>query len=230
MNSHDSFSAAGAPLSQGAASGPSLDKTAPAIPAASVPLADFPAPDAPVSAAPIAPPYSTSTASASSGAPSAPASVADEAQAQSLISARNSGANWFFWIVGLSVLNTLISLTGTEWGFSLGAAATQIADVFAGESGSFVGRVFALGFDVLVFGFYVMCGVQAMRGATWAFVLGLVVFALDTLLMAVAQEWIGLALHAWAMFSIFTGLMANNNLKKWQAAQVAANAPHPWSG
>ena len=91
--------------------------------------------------------------------------------------------------------------------------------------------VFALGFDVLVFGFYALCGIQAMRGATWAFVLGLIFFALDTLLMLVTQQWIGLLLHGWAIFSISTGLIANTNLKKLQIAGAGANvASNPWSG
>ncbi len=232
MNNQDSFHSS-------AADGVSLGKApAPAIPAANVPLRDFPAPDAPGSA-PIAQPFGAPAAGISAGnaavpiaAPGAPStgeSVPLPSQADELIGARNSGANWFFWIVGLSVINTLISLTGTDWGFSLGVAATQVADFLAYDGKSALGRVFALGFDVLVFGFYAFCGIQAMRGATWAFVLGLVFFALDTLLMLLMQQWIGLLLHGWAIFSIFTGLIANTNLKKLQLAQ-ANDAPNPWSG
>ena len=216
MNNQDCFHTS-------AVEGVSLGKaSAPAMPSANVPLRDFPAPDAPGSApAPIAQPFAPPAADAAvsiaaPGAPSAGEAVPLPSQAGELIGARNSGANWFFWIVGLSVINTLISLTGTDWGFSLGVAATQVADYLAYDGKSALGRVFALGFDVLVFGFYALCGVQAMRGATWAFVLGLIFFALDTLLMLVMQQWIGLLLHGWAIFSIFTGLIANTNLKKFQ--------------
>ena len=239
MHNQDSFS-------NSANDGVSLNKTsAPAMPAANTPLSDFPAPNtplrdfpapdaiAPIAPAPIAQPFAVAASgaampNAASDAATASESVPLPSQAGELISARNSGANWFFWIVGLSIINTLISLTGTDWGFSLGVAATQIADYFAFEGQSTMGRIFALGFDVLVFGFYALCGVQAMRGATWAFVLGLIFFALDTLLMLLMQQWIGLLLHGWAIFSIFTGLIANTNLRKLQLAPPSA-APNPWS-
>ena len=221
MHPQDSFSAS-------SADGVSLNKAAPAIPAANVPLRDFPAPDAPIAQPFGAPAANAASSRAAPGAPSAGEAVPHPSQAGALMGTRNSGANWFFWIVGLSVINTLISLTGTDWGFSLGVAATQLADYLAYEGKSALGRLFALGFDVLVFGFYALCGIQAMRGATWAFVLGLIFFALDTLLMLATQQWIGLLLHAWAIFSIFTGMIANTNLKKLQLAQANA-APNPWS-
>ena len=151
-----------------------------------------------------------------------------------LVAARNSGANWFFWIVGLSVINTLIALTGNEWGFSLGLGSTLLSDGLAQEaitegSASSV-RFIALGVDLLIFAFYAMCGIKAMRGATWAFWLGLVFFALDTLLMLAVKEWLGVALHAWALISMWSGLSANQKLKRLQMAQQLAGAPTPWSG
>ena len=210
---------------------PSADTPLHDFPAPNTPLRDFPASNAPV---PIAQPFDVAASNvAAPGAPSAGEAAPLPHQAAELMAARNSGANWFFWIVGLSIINTLISLTGTDWGFSLGVAATQVADYLAYDGKSALGRVFALGFDVLVFGFYALCGVQAMRGATWAFVLGLIFFALDTLLMLFMQQWIGLLLHGWAIFSIFTGLIANTNLRKMQLAGAGAqaNAAHnPWSG
>lgn len=163
-----------------------------------------------------------------------PGDVATRTPIESLMAARGKGASWFFWIVGLSVINTLIATFGSDSGFSLGAAATLLSDGLANESikqgGSGASRMFALFFDGIVFAFYAMCGVQAMRGATWAFVLGLVVFVLDTLVLLAVQEWLGVALHIWAIISIWSGLSANNKLKKLQLAQAAAAAPTPWSG
>ena len=37
-----------------------------------------------------------------------------------------SGANWFFWIAGLSLVNSLIILFSGEWSFIVGLGATQI--------------------------------------------------------------------------------------------------------
>jgi hypothetical protein len=36
------------------------------------------------------------------------------------------GANWFFWIAALSLVNSIISLYGGGWGFSIGLGFTQL--------------------------------------------------------------------------------------------------------
>ena len=194
-------------------------------------------------AAPIAAPDGTLTASATSGSAVAPASSPatgaapaenEMSEVESLVAMRGKGASWFFWIVGLSIINTIIASFGSDSGFSLGLATTLLSDGLASESikegsaGS--ARFIALFFDLLVFAFYAFCGVKAMRGASWAFVLGLVFFALDTLIMLAVQEWLGVALHVWAIISLWSGLSANNKLKKIQLAQAQAAAPNPWSG
>src|SRR5689334_876870 len=37
-----------------------------------------------------------------------------------------SGANWFNWIAGLSMVNTLIAISGSNWNFLAGLGSTQI--------------------------------------------------------------------------------------------------------
>jgi len=36
-----------------------------------------------------------------------------------------SGASWFFWIAGLSVINAVILLAGGSWNFLIGLGITQ---------------------------------------------------------------------------------------------------------
>ena len=43
----------------------------------------------------------------------------------------HSGANWFFWIAGLSVVNSLAAFFDVEWGFIIGLGITQIVDGIA---------------------------------------------------------------------------------------------------
>jgi hypothetical protein len=67
-------------------------------------------------------------------------------------------------------------------------------------------RGLAIALDVLLIGFFVVCGIFAHKGHLWAFALGLAVYLLDTILCLVAQEWIGLAFHIWALFSIASAM------------------------
>ena len=188
--------------------------------------------------APLAAPDGTLATPDAAAAPASATGEAPDGEAVSavdaLIGARAKGASWFFWIVGLSIINTIIASFGSDSGFSLGLASTLLSDGLASESikegGAGSARFIALFFDLIVFAFYAMCGIKSMQGASWAFVLGLIFFALDTLMMLAVQEWLGVALHVWALISIWAGLSANNKLKKLQREQSAAAAPNPWSG
>ena len=84
---------------------------------------------------PIAPP-----------APAAPASVGaqfDRAMDDGSIfdPQIRDGANWFYWIAGLSLVNALLGALGTNWGFALGLA---VAGVF-GAIGKNIGGQGAAG-------------------------------------------------------------------------------------
>ena len=45
----------------------------------------------------------------------------------------HSGANWFYWIAGLSLVNTILLYTGSEWVFVVGLGVTQLIDGIAIE-------------------------------------------------------------------------------------------------
>ena len=167
-------------------------------------------------AAPVADPTNIGAAPATGSRSNAPYTVQTSGEEVDLEERRNKGASWFYWIVGLTLINSIISLTGTDWSFSLGATITVVADYFARESGSSSARIIALLFDVIVIAFYAACGVFSHRGASWAFILGLVFFALDSILMLITLQPIGILIHGWALFSIFSGLLANNNLRRLQ--------------
>lgn len=181
---------------------------------------------APVSlAAPIASPNASVSSGSASSTGRTPFNVSTTGEEIELEERRNKGASWFYWIVGLTLVNTIISFTGMDWSFSLGASAAVIADVFATMSGTASARALAIGFDVVVMGFYAMCGVMAHRGATWAFVLGLIFFALDSLLSLIGLQFIGILIHGWALFSIFNALMANISLQRLLREKALTGMP-----
>lgn len=141
-----------------------------------------------------------------------------------LVATRNGGANWFFWIVGVSVVNTLVSLLTTHPGsLALGLGGTlfidmAISELIAKSELPPAARAVGLGMDALIFAFYVFCGRQARAGQSWAFLLGGWMFVLDTLLVVLLESWIGVAFHAWAIALIFLGWHANKSLRAQSAA------------
>jgi hypothetical protein len=137
----------------------------------------------------------------------------------------NSGANWFFLIAAFSVVNSLVVLFNGEWSFIIGLGVTQLIDaVFAGageESGG-TPTVIALVLDVMVAGFFVVMGLLARRGFAWAFLLGMVMYALDALIFLYVRDWVSIAFHAFALYGIYRGFAAAGKLRRLQPLPQSA--------
>lgn len=129
----------------------------------------------------------------------------------------HSGANWFFWIAGLSLINSIIALVKGGWSFLAGLGVTQVIDGLAiGLSDELGGAAVAVALvlDLIVAGFFVGLGLYARRAMLWAFVLGMIVYALDGVLLAAFQVWLSLAFHAFALYGIYRGYAAARKLKE----------------
>lgn len=123
-----------------------------------------------------------------------------------------NGASWFYWIAALSMVNSVVALTGSNWRFIIGLGITQVFDGVASSFGT-VAKVVALGLDAIVAALFVLFGVFAHKRQSWAFIIGMILFGLDGILTGIFQDWISLAFHAFALFVIF---------KAYQAARTAA--------
>src|SRR5215467_594743 len=90
---------------------------------------------------------------------------ADVASEAAICVARTqSGANWFFWIAGLSLVNSVILMVGGKWSFLAGLGVTQIIDALAGALSDKLGAgatAFALFLDLCAAGVIVLFGVLA---------------------------------------------------------------------
>jgi hypothetical protein len=142
------------------------------------------------------------------------------------------GANWFYWIAALSVVNTLISLFQGGWGFIFGLGVTQIVDAIAAvileEQGDSTGliRIIALGASVFFAGFFALFGWLANQRQGWAFLVGMVLYLLDGLLFLLVQDWLSLAFHGFALFRMFQGYQA---LREIRAVTDPAPTPPEYS-
>lgn len=171
------------------------------------------------------------------GAPASPATGAASDQATAhlagLLKAHSRGANWFFWIVALSLVNAVLISSGSDRVLAIGLNATMLMDYLAKDeiskhAANAGGAHLVQGvFDLAVLGFYAFCGLMAVRGKAWAFYLGMTFFALDTLLSVVGLDVIGGLIHAWALFTMWQGVKA---LKELNALRRAAQTPaSPWA-
>jgi len=147
------------------------------------------------------------------------------------LSARN-GARWFYWIAGLSVINSLAAFAGADFMFFFGLTSTLIATYLGikiGGAASIIGMVVA----VLVSLGFVGLAWMAERGAKWAFVTGLVLYGLDAAVTLYFQDWLSGFAHVAAVVIIAMGLLASQRLQKAGlplAVQPGAGAVAPASG
>lgn len=136
-----------------------------------------------------------------------------------------SGANWFFWIAGLSIINSMSALTGSSWHFVIGLSVTQFIDGVArsihGQYGT-VFRMIALMMDIGFVALFAGLGFWAKQKSTAGFILGMILYGFDSLMLLLIGNFIGIVFHVLALVFIFRGLQA---LQKLEAQTSAAAAP-----
>jgi len=139
----------------------------------------------------------------------------DSVERQQLEQRMKSGANWFYWIAALSLVTSIISLAGGTWAFLVSLGVTQLVDAVANVGADRVGwgvKLIALVFDLVAAGLFALLGMFAGKRNTWAFVVGMALYLLDALVCLFIGFWLGLAFHAFALYSIFGGYKAAASL------------------
>ena len=142
-----------------------------------------------------------------------------------------NGANWVYWIAGLSVINSLIYISGSDVSFLAGLGFTQLVAAFvdiAIESGApaamrGVSIVFSL-VVVVVFGLF---GYYANKRFTAAFVVGIILYFLDGLLLLLLGVFFSAGFHAFALIFIVRGFLACRELNAFDAARAFQHPPPP---
>lgn len=148
------------------------------------------------------------------GAISAVGGTANADQQQAIAAAQTrSGGSWFYWIAGLSLINSISAFAGSTWRFVIGLGVTQILDLFGNKLGP-SGKIVVLGLDLLVAGVFILFGVFAVKGQAWAFIVGMVLFTLDGLIFLLAQDWLGIGFHVFVLYCLFRGFNASRQLNR----------------
>jgi len=137
-----------------------------------------------------------------------------------------SGLGWFYWIAALSLINSGAYLFGAKFTFVIGLGITQVMDAvvtaliqqLGDESGLL--RIIGLVIDICVAGAFALIGYFGRKRIRWPVIVGMVVYALDAILMLIVPDILGAAFHAWALFAIWTGLRAMRQLNALEKPAV----------
>jgi hypothetical protein len=141
-----------------------------------------------------------------------------QAELLSLQAQGQNGANWFYWVAGLSLVNAFISLVGGGVSFVFGLGITEFVGGFAaaiaGEKPELATamKIVGFGFAVVAAAVLVGFGWLSNKRFTPIFALGIVLYALDALLYLWFQMWISVAFHGFALFQMWQGLLAYRKL------------------
>jgi hypothetical protein len=131
-----------------------------------------------------------------------------------------SGQNWFFWIAGFSLVNSVILLSNGQVNFLIGLGATMVVDALATSMASQGGppavKYFAFGVDLLIAGTFVVIGLLARQGTRLVFGIGMVLYLLDAVLLALFEQWLNVAVHGFILFSLWGGSQAGKVLRQQQ--------------
>ena len=123
-----------------------------------------------------------------------------------------SGASWFYWIAGLSVINSVIFFFGGNWNFFAGLGITQIVDVIiyqiSPDEGFSLIKIIGFVFNLIIAGIFLTCGVLANKFYSWAFIAGMIFYLLDGVLLLVIGAYLPAGFHLFALFMIFRGFSA----------------------
>ena len=122
-------------------------------------------------------------------------------------------ARWFWWIAGLSIVNTVLIHSGSDTSFIVGLGFTLVADALFREV-----MAIALAFDILAVGVFIALGFFAQKGHLWAFITGGILYLFDGLIYVYFQDWLPVAFHAYVLYSLFRG---------FRSLQTALNEPTP---
>lgn len=136
-----------------------------------------------------------------------------------LLRRAKDGINWFYWVAGLSIISTIISLTGSTPNYFLGLGIVQLIDINAivvarGTSLAPLMGWVAAAMDLLVAGIFVFFGYRGHRNHRNWTVAGIVVYTLDGLIFLLSSVWLGVIVHAFIIYSLVRGLRAMDEVNR----------------
>jgi len=116
-------------------------------------------------------------------------------------------ANWFYIIAALSIVNSVLAATNSSFVFIIGLGVTQVGAGMARQMGN---SAIAIAVDAGAVLLLVAFGYFGARRHAWAFVIGMLLYAVDGALFVMVRDWFAIAFHVLALYFMYQGLVAVN--------------------
>jgi hypothetical protein len=128
---------------------------------------------------------------------------------RSKVAEMRMGANWFYWVAILAILNVMLVYFVNFQTHFFGLGMSQYLDsrAFANNVETEKWMAFALGLAIA--GIIAAFGYFASKGSDLAFIIGLFVYLFDAVVLLGYREFFAFGFHLFAMFFIFKGLLAS---------------------
>jgi hypothetical protein len=143
------------------------------------------------------------------------------------------GANWFFWIAGLSLVNSAIIHFGGQTFFAIGLGTTLVVDGFATgvanqvPDAATIAKAVAVTIDVCVALLVAGFGLLARNRYTVVFAIGMALYLLDGLIFVLVVDLMGIAVHVVGLICMWQGFQAFRELNALQTSLAALSGPSP---
>ena len=119
--------------------------------------------------------------------------------------ALKGSASWFVMIAVLSLVNSVLAMSGANIHFIFGLGFTQIVDALAHQAGG-AGLVLDLVINGIIAGVFVLFWNFARKGQKWAWYVGIALYAVDALILLPFKDFLSIAFHAYALYRMSSGL------------------------
>jgi TRAP-type C4-dicarboxylate transport system permease small subunit len=140
------------------------------------------------------------------------------------------GASWFYWIAGLSVINSVAFAAGGGFHFLAGLGVTEVVDavvdVFVKQGAPPATRALSIVFDLIAVLGFALCGYFGNKYSRTALTVGIGFYFLDALIVLLLGDLFMVAFHALALYGLIRGYLACREMKI-QQRNAAAFAPPP---
>ena len=123
------------------------------------------------------------------------------------------GADWFFWIAILSLINSLIVFYYQTPNTPLALGVTRWLD---GTTTGFNASMATGGLitNILVAVVLAVFGLLSRRGNDIAFVVGIFLYVIDSMLVIGLRDFFGFGVHLIALFFLVKGLLASRHVRE----------------
>ncbi len=133
-------------------------------------------------------------------------------QPEAVIQHAGKACSWFAIIAAFSAVNSILVLADAKFNFFVGLGATQVVDALLAiarerAQPQIAGIMTAIGLlvNLGIIGVLVAIWQLSKRGSAPAYVIGMVLYLLDTLIFLAVGYWAGAALHAFFLMSLWGG-------------------------